>query len=70
MQPTPLNDKRFVHFNHIPNISTKARKNYTINFTQTLPRDDKLIQVNLTPSTYQANFEYGMPKLSKALIPF
>lgn len=41
-----------------------------VNFTKTLPRDDKLQKVNLTPSTYSVNFEFLMPKLSKQLIPF
>lgn len=40
------------------------------NFNKTLPRDDKQYQINLTPSTYHANFEFLMPKLSKKLIPF
>lgn len=40
------------------------------NFNKTLPRDDKLQRVNLTPSTYNVNFEFLMPKLSKQLVPF
>jgi hypothetical protein len=41
-----------------------------MDFRKTLPRDDKLQRVNLTPSTYNVNFEFLMPKLSKKLIPF
>lgn len=41
-----------------------------ISFKKTLPRDDKMQMVNLTPSNYSGNFEFLMPKLSKALIPF
>lgn len=46
-----------------------SRRNFVINFKQTLPRDDKMV-VNLTPSNFNGNFEFLMPKLSKSLIPF
>ena len=45
-------------------------KEYVLEFSKTLPRDDKLTRVNLTPSTYSVNFEFLMPKLSKQLVPF
>lgn len=35
-------DKRFEKFNYFPNVSTKARKTYVVNFNKLLPRDDKL----------------------------
>jgi hypothetical protein len=41
------------------------RKLNVANFNKELPRDDKLTMINLTPSNYNTNFEYLMPKLSK-----
>lgn len=41
-----------------------------VSFSKILPRDDKLTQINLTPSNYNVNFEFLLPKLSKNLIPF
>lgn len=43
---------------------------FVADFSRILPRDDKIHTVNLTPSNYNANFEFLMPKLSRNLIPF
>jgi hypothetical protein len=51
-------------------ILTRLSKEYVLEFNKGLPRDDKLTRVNLTPSTYNVNFEFLMPKLSKQLVPF
>ena len=39
-------------------------------FSKDIGRDDKFSQTNLTPSTFDGNTEFLMPKLSKQLIPF
>eukprot|EP00347_Sterkiella_histriomuscorum_P015307 403357518 len=70
MQASHPHDKRFEPYNYFPGIYSKTATQPVISFTKTLPRDDKLQKVNLTPSNYTVNFEFLMPKLSKQLIPF
>lgn len=66
MQGTTPHDKRFEPFNYYPRVYSKSkyflnlklkRPSTAISFNKTLPRDDKLYQVNLTPSTYTVNID-------------
>ncbi len=63
-------DKRFEPFDQFPKPYSKTKRDYIINFTQTIPRDDKLMTVNLTPSTYNCNHELLMPRLTKSALHF
>lgn len=45
-------------------------RNSGVNFNTILPRDEKMNSVNMTPSNGMVNFEFSMPKISRALLPF
>jgi len=54
-QADALNEKRFISYNYFPRSYSKTIHPNVVAFDKTLPRDDKLNTVNLTPSNFDGN---------------